>query len=119
MPRRYVIIGMGAAGIAAAETIRRKDPSADVLLVSEDVHGYYSRPGLAYYLTGEIPEQMLDPFSERDFDHLNLRRIQGRVTRLHLHAHRVELQQGESLPYDRLLLATGSQAAMPSHQSGR
>jgi NADPH-dependent 2,4-dienoyl-CoA reductase/sulfur reductase-like enzyme len=108
------MVGMGAAGIAAAETIRHEDPSADVLLVSEDVHGYYSRPGLAYYLTGEIPEQMLHPFSERDFDHLNLRRIQGRVARLHLQAHRVELQQGVSLPYDRLLLATGSQAAMPA-----
>jgi NADPH-dependent 2,4-dienoyl-CoA reductase/sulfur reductase-like enzyme len=113
MPRRHLIVGMGAAGIAAAETIRRADPSADVLLVSEDAYGYYSRPGLAYYLTGEIPEQMLYPFSQKDFDHLHLRRIQGRVARLHLQAHRVELQQGETLPYDRLLLATGSQAAMP------
>jgi len=113
MLRRYLIVGMGAAGIAAAETIRREDPSADVLLVSEDAYGYYSRPGLAYYLTGEIPEQMLYPFSQKDFDYLHLRRIQGRVARLHLQAHRVELQQGESLPYDRLLLATGSQAAMP------
>ena len=113
MPRRHLIVGMGAAGIAAAETIRREDPSADVLLVSEDAYGYYSRPGLAYYLTGEIPEQMLYPFSQKDVDHLHLRRIQGRVARLHLQAHRVELQQGESLPYDRLLLATGSQAAMP------
>jgi NADPH-dependent 2,4-dienoyl-CoA reductase/sulfur reductase-like enzyme len=113
MPRRYLIVGMGAAGVAAAESIRSQDPGGDILLISDDPHGYYSRPGLAYYLTGEVPQKLLAPFTEQDFRRLNLRRLHARVVRLHPQAHRVELVGGEELAYDRLLLATGSLAVGP------
>jgi nitrite reductase (NADH) large subunit len=116
MSRSYLIVGLGAAGIRAAETIRSHDPGGDILLVSDDRHGYYSRPGLAYYLTGEIPEKMLFPFGKEEFERLNLRRRQALVTRLDTAAHRVQLNNGESLPYDRLLLATGSLAVIPPLQ---
>ncbi len=113
MLRRYVIIGMGAAGLSAAEMIRSQDAVGDILLVSDDPHGYYSRPGLAYYLTNEIPERMLHPFTEEDFVRLQLRRLQGRVLALHPKAHEVELDDGRKVPYDQLLLATGSLAVRP------
>jgi len=113
MPRRYLIVGQGAAGIAAAEEIRTQDPAGDILLVSQDPHGYYSRPGLAYYLTGELPDRALFPWDEKDFARLRLRRRQGRVVRLHPQAHLVELDDGSRLPYDRLLLAVGSLAFRP------
>ena len=54
MTTRYVIIGSGVAGIAAAEAIRAADRAGEITLLSDDPHGYYSRPGLAYLLTGEI-----------------------------------------------------------------
>ena len=113
MAQRYLIVGTGAAGIAAAETIRQQDPGGDILLVGEEPHGYYSRPGLAYYLTGELPERQLFPFIERDFDRLRLRRLHARVVALQPQAHEVALDGGRRLPYDRLLLATGSMAAQP------
>ena len=47
MAQRYLIVGTGAAGIAAAETIRGQDPGGEILLLGEESHGYYSRPGLA------------------------------------------------------------------------
>ncbi len=108
--RRYVIIGSGAAGIAASEAIRNHDASGEILLITDDPHGYYSRPGLAYYLTGEIDERMLFPFSEQDFRRLNLRRITAQVARIHPEAHRIEMHTGAQLPYDRLLIATGAAA---------
>ena len=113
MAQRYLIAGTGAAGIAAAETIRGLDPGSDILVAGEEPHGYYSRPGLAYYLTGEVPERLLFPFTKQDFDRLGLRRLQGRVVALRPEAHEVTLDDGRRLPYDRLLLATGSLAAMP------
>lgn len=110
---RYVIIGSGAAGIAAAEAIRRQDTVGEIVLISEDRGGYYSRPGLAYYLTGEIPERALYPFGAQDFKALNVQRIHTRVTKIHPDTYQVALADGRMLSYDRLLIASGSTAVHP------
>jgi NAD(P)H-nitrite reductase large subunit len=108
--KRYVIAGAGAAGISAAEAIRSFDQSAEILLISMEAEGYYSRPGLAYYLTGEIPEAQLYPFQEVDFQRLRLGRINAQVTGIEPQAHRLQLHTGKSLSYDRLLIALGATA---------
>lgn len=108
--RRYVIVGSGPAGISAAEAIRTIDAAGQITLISEDPHGYYSRPGLAYLLADEIPEKMLFPFSEVDFKRLELRWIKASAVKLDPAAHMVELNNGLSGTYDRLLIATGSSA---------
>jgi NAD(P)H-nitrite reductase large subunit len=113
-PAKLVIIGMGVASIAAVEAIRGFDSSSEIILISKDPHGYYSLPGLAYFLANEISETSLMPFSEADFQRLNVRRIMGQVTRLDPTTHQVILALGESLNYDCLLLATGSQAVLPN-----
>ena len=110
--RRYVIIGMGAAGIAAAEAIREHDSGGEILPICEEPDGYYSRPGLAYYLTGEINECQVFPFSPSDFRRLKLRPIHTRVTGIDPSRHCVYLQDGQTITFDRLLIATGSSAAM-------
>ena len=91
--RRYVIVGTGAAGIAAAEAIRCHDPAGDILLISEEKDGFYSRPGLAYYLTGEITERQLYPFSEQDFRRLNVHRKHSRAVRVHTQSHQLVLRR--------------------------
>jgi nitrite reductase (NADH) large subunit len=114
MPTRYLIVGQGVAGIAAAEAIRAADASGEITLLSDDPHGYYSRPGLAYYLTGEISRAHLFPWREQDFAQMGLRRIQGRVLSLDPAGHRLLLADGPALAFDRLLLATGSAALRPT-----
>jgi NAD(P)H-nitrite reductase large subunit len=109
--RRYVIIGSGAAGIAALESLRSQDAAAEIVLLNEERCGYYSRPGLAYYLTGELNERQLYPFSESDFQGLGVRRHYARVVRIYPTDHLVELHDGSHLGYDRLLVATGASAA--------
>lgn len=115
--RRYVIIGIGPAGVAAAEAIRSLDASGDLLFITDDPHGYYSRPGLAYYLTGEIPEGLLFPWDERDFRNLQARLLRARALRIDPLTHQVWLHNGEIIAYDRLLIATGS-SATPLKTSG-
>ncbi|HSO27730.1 MAG TPA: FAD-dependent oxidoreductase [Anaerolineales bacterium] len=107
----YVILGSGVAGVAAVEAIRQQDPAGRITLVTEDAFGYYSRPGLAYYLTGELDEKLLFPFQEQDFKRLNIRWVVGRVERLALAERAIRLHDGQQLAYDRLLLAVGAQAA--------
>ncbi len=108
---RFVIIGTGAAGIGAAEAIRCLDSRVNIILIGDEPQGYYSRPGLAYYLTGEVPDEQLYPFTDRDFRRLNVQRIQSRVSRILPQVQRVELENGTRLDYDRLLIATGAKAA--------
>jgi len=109
--KNYVIIGTGPAGIAAAEAIRSHDISENITLIGDEPQGYYSRPGLAYYLTGELPERGLYPISQSDFGKLNLRLVHTRVRAIYPHEHQIENQDGRRMTYDRLLIATGARAA--------
>lgn len=107
---RYVIIGTGVAAIAAAEEIRAHDPAGELDMVGDDPFGYYSRPGLAYYLTGELDDELLYLYRKEDFLKLKLRFYRARVTRISPSEKQVELDNGANLPYDKLLIATGAQA---------
>jgi NAD(P)H-nitrite reductase large subunit len=107
---RYAIIGTGIAGISAAQTLRSLEQGAEITLVSEDPHGFYSRPGLAYYLTGEIPEKQLFPNLKTGKQKRDAQYVIGRVTRIDPRSHTLEINTGKSLRYDRLLLATGAKS---------
>lgn len=108
---RYVIIGTGVAAQAAIEAIRQRDPWEDILVIGEEREGYYSRPGLAYYISGEIPEEQLFPFSEDRYKKIGVRRLQARAVAIHPDTRQVLLHNQEVITYDRLLLATGAWAA--------
>jgi NAD(P)H-nitrite reductase large subunit len=108
--RKFLLIGAGVASIAAAQSIREVDAQAEILIVSDDPAGYYSRPGLAYYLTGEINRENLFPFTEKDFRELGITRLNKRILRILPETHQVIDQDQQVISYDRLLIATGSTA---------
>jgi NAD(P)H-nitrite reductase large subunit len=108
-----VIVGMGAAGFAAAEAIRRYQPDAAITAVTDDSHGYYSRPGLAYALTDEVPEKQLYPVEQERWNELRVEQVHGRAMRLEPSSREVALADGRRLAYDTLLLATGARAVEP------
>jgi NADPH-dependent 2,4-dienoyl-CoA reductase/sulfur reductase-like enzyme len=105
---RHVIIGIGIAGYAAAETLRTLDPNSEIVIVSDDPHGFYSRPGLAYYLSGEIPEKQLFLFSKQGRLNLDVQHVNGLVTRIDPAAHKLIINTTGNMDYDHLLLATGA-----------
>jgi len=107
---KYVIVGSGVAGIAAIEAIRSVDDSGEVILVGDDPHGYYSRPGLAYYLTGELHDKALFPRTGDDYRSMNFRYAKQNVTRLDREKQVLEINGQSVISYDRLLLAVGAQA---------
>ena len=106
----YLIIGSGVAGIAAIEAIRSIDSASPITLIGDDPYGFYSRPGLAYYLTGELHDQALFPRTADDLRKLNFRYLQGRVVRILRADHTLELEDRTRVSYDRLLIAVGAQA---------
>jgi len=114
-----VIVGSGIAGLAAAEAIRERDGSAVISMVSEEPHNFYSRPGLAYLLRGDIPEKQLFVRTSKDLRALSVRRIHACVDQLLPNEHEVLLADGRRLRYDRLLLAMGARAVPPSFPGGQ
>jgi len=107
---RYVIIGSGVAGIAAIEALRSVDTAAEITLIGDDPYGFYSRPGLAYYLTGELHDKALFPRTADDLRKLNFRYVNQRVTRILCAEHTLEMGDQSAIMYDRLLIAVGAQA---------
>jgi NAD(P)H-nitrite reductase large subunit len=107
---RYIVVGSGVSGLTALGTLRTLDQAAEIILVGEDPFGFYSRPGLAYYLTNEIPEKQLYIYSKKDWQELNVRSITAHAIRLVPSEHRLDLASFGTLTYDRLLIATGSSA---------
>src|SRR5262245_42102522 len=118
MATRHAIIGSGIAGLAACEAIRERDPDARITMVSAESHDFYSRPGLAYLLRGDIPEQQLFVRPREDVRALKIKRITASVERLLPAEHTLHLDDETSLTYDRLLIATGAIAVPPPFPGG-
>lgn len=107
---RIVIVGNSAAGLAALRAIRRLDADCPVTLVDAEPARAYSRVMLPYLVSGEREDLSLQsPEEERT---LGARRLLGRRA-VSVESDRVRLDDGTALPFDRLLLATGSRAAIP------
>ncbi|MDQ8154647.1 MAG: FAD/NAD(P)-binding oxidoreductase [Gemmatimonadota bacterium] len=107
---RYVIVGSGIAGLSAAESIRANDRTASITMLSVERGPFYSRPGLAYMLTGEVPDEQLTIRSARDVDALRVERRHGRAVQVDAAAREVICDDGARVPWDRLLIATGAES---------
>lgn len=107
---RYVIVGSGVAGIAAIEAIRSVDTFGEIVMIGDDPHGYYSRPGLAYYLTGELHDKALFPRTADDYRRLNFRYMKGHVAEIQREVQSLLLHDKSLLEYNKLLIAVGAQA---------
>ena len=110
-PTSVVIVGGGAAGHAAAETLRQDGYAGPVTLISADQSGPYDRPNLSKdYLAGTAPEEWIPLRPADHYDKLGISLLLNTsVVKLHVGARRVELADGRSLPFGSLLLATGAQ----------
>lgn len=109
---RYVIIGGGMAGGQACEGIRQVDPEGSIVLVTAEPYRPYERPPLSkVYLRGEAG---LDKVYLKDADYYREQRVEllegVRAEKLDPRRRQVRLGNGQSLEYEKLLLATGGHA---------
>jgi NADPH-dependent 2,4-dienoyl-CoA reductase/sulfur reductase-like enzyme/nitrite reductase/ring-hydroxylating ferredoxin subunit len=110
-PDRIVIIGGGAAGFAAAEMLRRQDYRGSIVMLSNDAAAPVDRPNLSKdFLAGSAPEDWL-PLRPDSFyaDAAIDLRLNTEVASIDTTARSVVLSGGATVPYDRLLLATGAE----------
>jgi nitrite reductase (NADH) large subunit len=105
----YLIIGNGIAGISAAETVRRLDPAGAITLVGDETFLPYSRPMISMVLEGSIRHDRL-PIRDSDFyDQFRIEPVLGkRITSIDVSNKTVSTQDDRTVPFDRLLIATGA-----------
>jgi 3-phenylpropionate/trans-cinnamate dioxygenase ferredoxin reductase subunit len=110
MPDPFVIVGAGLAGAKAAETLREEGFDGPLVLVGEEPELPYERPPLSKdYLLGKAERDAAQVHPRDWYDTHGVELRAGvRATALDAAGHRLELGTGESLAYDRLLLATGA-----------
>jgi 3-phenylpropionate/trans-cinnamate dioxygenase ferredoxin reductase subunit len=105
-----VIAGAGLAGARAAESVRAAGYAGRLVLIGEEVEPPYVRPPLSKeYLAGTVDRRSVDVHPAGWYVEQAIERIAGhRAAVLDRGAHRVTLDDGRSLRYSRLLLATGA-----------
>jgi len=110
---RYVIIGGSAAGISAVEAIRSVDCSSEIELFSYEHTPLYSRVLLSYYIAEMLSKEELH-FRPLDFfmDNNVTAHLGQKVQTVSPETKSIRTEDGRDLPYDKLLIATGSSAKL-------
>jgi NAD(P)H-nitrite reductase large subunit len=103
---RVVVVGSGLAGVTLAEGLAGH---AEVTLVTAETHGYYARPRLSHAFSSEARLVL------KSFDAMAPVRVMAgiRVLAIDRENQALELEERAPLPYDTLVLATGSAARIP------
>ena len=111
---KYVIIGNSAAAIGCIEGIRQKDEFGHITIVSSEKHHTYSRPLISYLLCGKTDSERMK-YRAADFYEKNKCQCLFGVSaeKINTDEKTVSLSDGTKLPYDKLLVATGSYPFIP------
>ena len=114
---RYVVVGASAAGISAVSELRRLDKECSIILISKD-EAIYSRCILHHYMEGLRDLKQLS-FVEENFIEKN--KVEWKkgiaATGIDTKEKVVIVSTGERIPFDKLLIATGSKTFFPPIQN--
>jgi len=109
----YVVIGASASGISGAKTLRKLNKDAKIILISKDEY-VYSRCILHHYISGHRNIDELN-FSDLDFfEENNIEWEKGvEVIKLDARTRNIELSNGKTIKYDKVLIASGASSFIP------
>ncbi|KGO68241.1 Nitrite reductase [NAD(P)H] large subunit, NirD [Penicillium italicum] len=121
--QKIVVVGLGMVAISLIEKIIKQDTERkyDIVVIGEESHVAYNRVGLSTFFEHRKiedlylnPTEWYDSFKERSFDH----HLNTRVTAINPTEKTVQTSTGTTINYDILVLATGSDATLPTHTPG-
>ncbi|MCB4791228.1 MAG: FAD-dependent oxidoreductase [Elusimicrobia bacterium] len=109
--KRFIIIGNSAAGVAAAEEIRKIDNSSEIVIVSDEKGNAYSKCLLTYYIMGKISRSQLEFKDTGFYEKNNIKLVSGiKAVSINRKDKKIVLENKEDISYHKLLIATGSSA---------
>ena len=111
---KYVIVGASAAGIGAVEAIREVDPVGTLTIISEEPCPQYSRPMISDFVSGKADSQKMKFRTDEFWKENNVEALTGKkATALNLNEKSIQLESGEKVSYEKLLIATGGKPFIP------
>jgi len=111
---KYVIVGACIAAVGAMEGIRAVDPRGEITVIDGEKRGAYTRPLISYLLVEPERFSNIDYRSPAFFEEHNVRLLPARAERIDRQQKQLLLDSGETIDYDRLLLATGARPWIPA-----
>ncbi|MBN1913574.1 MAG: NAD(P)/FAD-dependent oxidoreductase [Candidatus Omnitrophica bacterium] len=112
--KKFVIIGNSAAGISAAEEIRRRDKDAAITMISSEDYTAYCRCLISYYLAKDIKEEKIVLRPQSFYKDNNIELILDKeVTRVDPKKNRIICADKKQVEYDALLIASGASPKFP------
>jgi len=116
---KYVIIGGSAGGIGAVEAIREVDPMGTLTVISEEKVPQYSRPMISEYVSREATLDSMKYRGDQFWKNSNVQALTGRAaTKIDFTKKQVELDGGDKIGYEKLLIATGGKPFVPRMEGG-
>ena len=116
--RQFVIIGAGQAGGWTAKTLRDQGFDGKIVLVGDERHPPHERPPLSkQVLCGDAEPEVCHLWPANQWAALNVDFRPGvKIANVHRTEHTVETSRGEKIPYEKLMIATGSRPRLlPTH----
>ena len=112
---KIVVIGAGQAAIWAAKTLRSEGYKGSITIIGDEEHAFYERPPLSkQVLLGNATHESLKIFKDDVVDKLDIELLKPvRVTHIDCYSKNVYTNNDQEIPYDKLLIATGSKAKVP------
>jgi NADH oxidase (H2O2-forming) len=110
---RFVVVGNGIAGNTAADKIREMDREAEITIISDQAHSFYSACALPHYLAGDLGKRGVFIKTREDYRENGVRVLLGRRVVSISTGEKKVILEAASIDYDRLLLATGSRPLVP------
>ena len=112
--RRVVIVGNGIAGVTAADFVRRRNPSCSIDIVGREQHRLYNRMAITRLIYGRSAMQGLYLLPEDWYDEHNVTCwLNTHLSHVDRDVCTAQLATGEVLPYDRLIVTSGSSSFVP------
>ncbi len=120
MSNGLVIVGASYAGVQAGISAREKGYQEPIRIVADEIHLPYQRPPLSKaFLSGDLAHNSLFLRGDDYFKGQGIEMVLGhRAVELDRATNRIKLEGGDSLPFDSLVIATGSRArrlTIPGH----
>lgn len=107
---KLVIIGNGIAGITVARNVRKRS-DMDITIISSETEYFFSRTALMYIYMGHMKFEHTKPYEDWFWSKNNMNLIHAHVISIDTDTRHIILDNGQSIGYDKLVIATGSKSS--------